>query len=208
SLLTLYAIDDSKNTVTNRRQVIEHIQDLPLVESERALACCTIAREKLEVGDYSGGCSLLASWWKLGEWPRQHRLTQKAAAELLLVAGTLSDAVARSSQVSGGQKWAEVLLSGAIALFEHLGEPGKAIEARIELGCCYYHQGLFEIAHSTLRSCIFDLRDQQCELKAVALIRLAIIERHSRRLHEAMTLLEEAEALETTFSAWTQGRFQ
>src|SRR4030095_8273433 len=116
--------------------------------------------------------------------------------------------VARSSQVSGGQKWAEVLLSGAIALFEHLGEPGKAIEARIELGCCYYHQGLFEIAHSTLRSCIFDLRDQQCELKAVALIRLAIIERHSRRLHEAMTLLEEAEALETTFSAWTQGRFQ
>ncbi|HEV8368974.1 MAG TPA: ATP-binding protein [Pyrinomonadaceae bacterium] len=190
------------------KDIVEHVELTTLIESERALACCTIAREKLEIGDYKGGCALLAPWWKLGEWPEQQGLDHRAAAELLLVSGSLSDAVARSSQVSGGQKWAEVLLSGSIALFDHLGDETKAVEARIELGCCYYHQGLFEVAHSTLQSCVRKLRDQACELKAVALIRLAIIERHSRRLHEAMSLLDEAADLETTFSSWTKGRFQ
>lgn len=177
-------------------------------ESERALACCAIAREKLEAGDYDAGCSVLASWWKLGEWPNQRSISQRAAAELLLTAGALSDAVARSKQVNGGQKWAEVLLGGAIALFDQLGESTKAIEARIELGCCYYHQGLFEIAHSTLKFCVASLRDEKSELRAIALVRLAIVERHSRHLHEALNLLDEAATVEDLLSPWTKGRFQ
>jgi signal transduction histidine kinase/ActR/RegA family two-component response regulator len=180
----------------------------PFAESERALACCAIAREKLEVGDFDAGCSLLAPWWKLGEWPNQRAISQRAAAEVLLTAGALSDAVARSEQVTGGQKWAEVLLSGAIALFDQLGEGTKAIEARIELGCCYYHQGLFEIAHSTLKLCVASLRHEKSELMAVALVRLAIVERHSRQLHEALNLLNEAALLENLLSPWTKGRFQ
>jgi signal transduction histidine kinase/ActR/RegA family two-component response regulator len=180
----------------------------PLAESERALACCTIARENLEVGDYDAGCAVLTQWWRFGEWPSHQGISQKAAAELLLTAGALSDAVARSKQVTGGQKWAEILLSGSIALFDQLGEGTKAIEARIELGCCYYHQGLFEVAHSTLRSCVVNLRDENSELKAVALVRLAIVERHASRLHEALNLLNEAATLENFLTPWTKGRFQ
>ena len=189
-------------------KVLEQIHSAPLGESEQVLACCTIAREKLEVGDYDGGCAVLRTWWKVGESQIHQGLSQRSAAELLLTAGVLTDSVARAKQVVGGQKLAEVLLSGAMALFDHLGETTKSVEARIELGCCYYHQGLFDLAHTTLSSCVVTLADQDFELKAVALIRLAIVERHSARLHEALNLLNEAASLKTALSSWTKGRFQ
>jgi signal transduction histidine kinase/ActR/RegA family two-component response regulator len=179
-----------------------------LGEDERALACCTIAREKIEIGDYDAGCMVLAPWWKLGYWPNQKGLGQLAAAELLLTTGSLSDAVARAKRIIGGQRLAEALISGAIALFDHLGEETRVVDARSELGCCYYHQGLFEIAHSTLQSCVEALTNGDPELRAVALIRLAIVERHSGRLHEALGLLEQVAPLETLISAWTKGRFR
>src|SRR6266404_2610688 len=191
-----------------KAKVLEQFHSAPLRESEQVLACCIIAREKLEVGDYDAGCSVLRTWWKIGESPSHQGLNQRSAAELLLTTGVLTDSVARAKQVLGGQRLAEVLLSGAIALFEHLGETTKAVEARIELGCCYYHQGLFDLAQNTLSACVVALTDQDCELKAVALIRLAIVERHSGRLHEALSRLNEASPLESLVSPWTKGRFQ
>jgi signal transduction histidine kinase/ActR/RegA family two-component response regulator len=179
-----------------------------LGENERVLASCTIAREKLETGDYDGGCALLAPWWKLGEWPNQMGLSRQAAAELLLTAGSLTGSVARAKRIVGGQRLAEALICGAIALFDHLADDTKAIEARIELGCCYYHQGLFDIAHSTLQSCVSNLTNKEYEVRAVALIRLAIVERHSGKLHEALNLLKQVSTLEDVITPWTQGRFR
>ena len=179
-----------------------------LGESEQVLACCTIAREKIEIGDYDAGCGVLAPWWKLGEWPNQKGLNRLAAAELLLTSGSLSDSVARAKRIIGGQRLAAALISGAIALFDHVAENTRVIEAQIELGCCYYHQGLFEIAHSTLQSSVTSLTEKDYELRAVALIRLAIVERHSSRLHEALSLLEQVSLVEDKISPWTNGRFQ
>lgn len=187
---------------------VERIPPDSLAESERVLACCTIAREKIEIGDFDAGCAVLGPWWKLGEWPNQKGLDRFAAAELLLTTGSLSDSVARAKRIVGGQRLAEALISGAVALFDHLVETTRAVEARIELGCCYYHQGLFDIAHSTLRSCVESLTNQDHELRAVALIRLAIVERHSGRLHEALSLLEQVSSLESMISPWTKGRFR
>jgi signal transduction histidine kinase/ActR/RegA family two-component response regulator len=186
---------------------VEGLQQNSLADSERVLACCTIAREKIEIGDYDGGCTVLAFWWKVGEWPNLKGLDGLAAAELLLTTGSLSDSVARVKRIVGGQRLAEALISGSFALFEHLGENTRAVEARIELGCCYYHQGLFDIAHSTLRSCVASLTNEDYELRAVALIRLAIVERHSGRLHEAVALLKQVSELENIISRWTKGRF-
>jgi signal transduction histidine kinase/ActR/RegA family two-component response regulator len=127
---------------------------------------------------------------------------------LLLTTGALTDSVARAKRIVGGQRLAEGLISGAIALFDHLSENTRAVEARIELGCCYYHQGLFDIAHSTLQSCAANLTEEDYELRAVALIRLAIVRRHSGRLREALSLLEQVSALENKISPWTKGRFR
>lgn len=179
----------------------------PLNLNEQVQACCVIACEKIEAGDYDAGCDAIRSWWKIGEWPRQHGLNQRAAAELLLTAGKLSDSVAQARQVSGGQRLAEALLNGAIALFEHIGDPEGASEARIELGSCYYHQGLLDLAQTTLRFCLDTLKDNNSDLRAVASIRLAIVDRHSGRLQEALNLLGEAASLADATSPWIKGRF-
>lgn len=187
---------------------INEIQLDSLSSTEQVLACCAIAREKIQIGDYDGGCAALADWWSFGQWPDQRGLDRVGAAELLLISGALTDAMARAKRIVGGQRFAEALISGAIALFDHLADHNKAIEARIELGCCYYHQGLFDIAHSTLSSCINGLTNKEYELRAVALIRLAIVERHSARLQEALALLRQVSTLEGRISPWTKGRFR
>ncbi len=184
----------------------EIIRSSPLSLSEQAQACCIIAREKIEIGDYEAGCTALRSWWRLAEWPRHHGLSNRAAAELLLSAGTLSGWIASTRQVHGDQKSAEALLNGAIALFEQLGERSRAAEGRIELGGCYYREGLFDLARATLRTSLQSLSDDESELKAVALIRLASVERHAGRLHEALSSLDEAAPLVNTSFSWTQGR--
>jgi signal transduction histidine kinase/ActR/RegA family two-component response regulator len=179
-----------------------------LTQTEWVRASCTIAREKLEIGDYEAGCAVLSSWWQFGGWPLQQGMDQLTAGELLLAAGSLTDSVARAKRITGGQRLAEALLSGAIALFDHIGESTKAVEAQIELGCCYYHQGLFELAVATLRECVTTLTEQDSELRTVALIRLAIVERHAGRIHEALSLLDQVGVVETAASPCVRGRFK
>ena len=176
-------------------QPLRHIQSSPLTISEQVQACCTIAREQLEKGDYDAGCAALRPWWKLAEWPRHHGLSNEAAAELLLTAGTLSGWIASTRQVDGDQRWAEALLNGAIALFEQLEEGTGAAEGRIELAGCYYREGLFDLSRATLRSALQSLPEDERELKAVALIRLASVERHAARLHDALNLLNETASI-------------
>ncbi|HEV2835087.1 MAG TPA: ATP-binding protein [Pyrinomonadaceae bacterium] len=178
-----------------------------LDENQRVMARCTLAWEKIQTGDYDAGCAALALWWEPGDWPKQAGLSSIAAGELLLTAGALTDAIARARQIPGGQRLAEMLICGAVALFEQVCEFQKTTQARIELGCCYYHQGLFDLAHSTLTKCVATLSEEECELKAVALIRLAIVERHSGRLQQAVDLLNHAAALQSVVGAWTKGRF-
>ena len=182
-------------------------KESPIPASEQVLASCAIARERLEAGDYDGGCLALRPWWTLGEWPQQIGLSNSAAAELLLVAGTLSGWVASSKQILGGRKPAEALLSGAIAIFQQLGEKVRVAEGRIELACCYYYQGSFDLARATLQIALAALTDNERELRSVGLIRLAIVERLAGNMHGALGLLDEAAPLLATSTDWPKGRF-
>jgi len=186
------------------------LQPIPpalLSSSEQVHACCASAREKLEAGDYDSGCAALQQWWTFGEWPRHSGLGDRAAAELFFTAGILSGWVSSTRQVHGGQKPAESLLNGAIALFERLQERTRAAEARIELASCYHRQGLLDLARETVRSLLQTLSEDEGELKGVALLRLAAVECRSGRLHDALGLLNEAAPLVEISGAWTKGRF-
>jgi signal transduction histidine kinase/FixJ family two-component response regulator len=185
---------------------IQILESSRLSLSEQVLACCAIARKKLELGDYDAGIAELQPWWSIGEWPRQEGLGASAAAELLLTAGTLDGWIASTRQIVGGQKYAERLLSGAIVLFDHLGEKTRSAEGRAELGYCYYRQGLFDLARNTLRSSLNDLAVSEVELKQLVLIRIATVERHAGRLHDALGLLKEADSLIDSLGPWTKGR--
>ena len=183
------------------------IFEAAITESERVEACCTLAREKLEIGDYDGGVLVLQPWWEVGQWPRQANLDNKAAAELLLTAGTLSGLLASTNQFAGGQRPAEALLSGSIALFEQLGSRNRASEGRIELGWCYFWQGLFDLARVCLRSSFETLSGEQEELRSVALIRMAVVEHYAGRLADAVQLLDQAWPLVQGQRPWIKGRF-
>jgi signal transduction histidine kinase/FixJ family two-component response regulator len=186
---------------------ILHVGYSPQTPSEQVLERCTIAREKLELGDYDAGCAALQPWWTIGEWPKQAGLSQLAAAELMLTAGTLSGWVASTRHVEGGQNCAERLLSGAVALFDNLGDTARSGEGRAELGYCYYRQGLFDLARGALRSSLNDLTDRETEMTAIVLVRLATLERHASHLHDAVGLLNEAGRHTDYLSSWTKGRF-
>jgi signal transduction histidine kinase/FixJ family two-component response regulator len=191
-------------------KVLAQIQSSPLSLSEQVQACCTIAREQLELGDYDAGCGVLKQWWTIGEWPKQEGLSQLAAAELLLTAGILTGWVDSTRQIEGGQRLAERLLSGAIALFDHLGDTKSSAEAEVEIGYCYYRQGLFDLARCTLRVATSNMSNataQEIELRANALIRIASVDRHAGRLHDALSVLKEAGSLVESFTPWTNGRF-
>lgn len=186
---------------------IQHIENSPLNLSEQVQASCAQARERVEAGDYDLGCAALQQWWTIGEWPRHSGLDDDAAAELFFTAGVLSGWVSSTRQIHGGQKPAEGLLNGAIALFERLQKQGRATEARIELACCYYRQGLLDLARKTVRSLLQTLSEDEQELRVLALIRLAVVEGRAGRLHDALGLLNEAAPLVETSGDWTRGRF-
>ncbi len=176
-------------------------------ESNGVLVACATARQKLEVGDYEGGVTALAPWWSIGNWPRHACLTNRASAELLLMTGILSGLIASTKQLPGGQRPAEGLLNGSVALFEQMRETSRASEARIELACCYFWQGLFDLARDVLRLSISALTDTNTEVRSVALIRLALVEHHAGRLHDALHILNEASSLVNKERPWIKGRF-
>lgn len=181
-------------------------QAAPLSISEQVKACCTIAREELEKGNYDAGCAALRPWWELGEWPKHQGLTSDAAAALLFMAGTISGWVANTRQIEGDQRTAEALLNASIAIFEQINQGERAAEGRIELGLCYYREGLFDLARATLRSTLNSLPESETDLRSLALFRLASVERHASRLHDALNLLNESATIADPSNSWIQAR--
>jgi TolB-like protein len=176
--------------------------------AEEVQVFCTIARDQIEAGNYEGGCQILKQWWTVGEWPKLDGLSSYSAGDLLFTAGSLTGWVASARQLPAGQKHAQALLNGSIGIFEHLGSKARSAEAQIEVGYCYYREGLFDLARETLVGAMKGLKENNRELKTLALIRLAIVERHAGRLAEALYRLNEASELAKLVGPWVTGRHQ
>jgi len=182
------------------------IPSINLTPSEQVQIYCTIAREQIDSGNYEGACRILSFRWSFGEWPKLDGLNQPSCADLLFTAGELASFVANTTQALRGQKHAEELLNGSIALCEQLGFRRRAAEGRIELAHCYYRQGLFDIGRATLTRVLEQLSDESTDFRGLALIRLAMLERHSGRLKDALSRLTEAMPLVEMSGPWTTAR--
>lgn len=189
-----------------RRDLPSHIPSLELTPSEQVQVYCAIAREQIDAGNYDAACMILQSWWQFGSWPKLEPLNQHSCADLLFTTGELAGCVASTKQLPKGQKHGEALLSGSIALWEQLGSRVRAAEGRIELALCYYRQGLFDLGRSTLVNVLTTLSAEDDDLKSLALIRLASLERHAGRLHDALSRLTEAAGIVTLSGPWATGR--
>lgn len=176
---------------------------------EDALRRCTISNTCLKAGDYEGACEALEGLWRGAcERPSTEGLSQHAAGEVMLQAGRLTSALGSVRRIENAQEAAKNLLSEGAGIFERLGNVRKVAEARAELGLCYWREGALEEARVVLRTAIDALTVDDAEQKAVALIRLAIVEGISKHYEAALALLEEAEPLvEASSDAALRGCF-
>jgi CheY-like chemotaxis protein/tetratricopeptide (TPR) repeat protein len=170
---------------------------------------CEVSRAYAEAGDYERAREALGYLWqRVGERPVVDGLAPDTAAELLLQAGRLTSALGGARDVGGAQEFAKNLISESAALFERLGAADKVTEAQTELAVCYWREGAFDEARVLLREALKRLPGSDEELKATALIRLAIVERSSNRYDAALdTLREAAPIVEASAGDATKGKF-
>ncbi|MCM3872434.1 MAG: CDC27 family protein [Pyrinomonadaceae bacterium] len=166
--------------------------------------------KKLEVaGKYDEARAALGNLWQgMGERPETTGMDRQAAGELLLCVGVLTGWIGSTRQTPNAQERAKDLISESLAIFESLSERVKTAEAQTELAYCYWRQGGLDEARVLLREALCRLTDEDCHLKAVALIRSAAIEKVATRYHDALRILNEAAPVVAASSSDTlKGRF-
>ena len=178
-----------------------------LSPNEEVQILCTIAREQIEVGNYDAGCLILRRHWKPGEWPKLEGVNSHAAADLLFTTGSLAGCLSSTGRIQKGQRHAEALLNGAIGIFEHLAARRAVAEAKIELSLSYYRQGLFEPARKMLLSLIDELQPGDNDLRSLAFVRLAVVERHAGHIKDSLSRLSAASRMVDQSGPLITGRY-
>ncbi len=135
-------------------------------------------------------------------------LSLQTAGEVLLRAGALTGWLGSAAGVEGAQESAKDLLSESAAVFEGLSDARGAAEARVELACCYWREGAFDEARVVLRGVLESAGGRGPRQRAMALLRLAIVDSSDSRYREALESLAEAAPLfELESSDTLRGKF-
>jgi tetratricopeptide (TPR) repeat protein len=166
------------------------IPSVSLTHTEKAQVLCTIAREQVAVGNYEAAFLVLESWLSDNHWPKLDSLNAETAGDLLFTLGLTAGYRAVGKRIR--QRRAESFLSGSIALFDQLGSKVRAAESRIELGRCYYRQGLFDEARQILTEALADLPEDETVLRPLTLILAGSVDRDAGRLNESLVNLRSA----------------
>jgi transcriptional regulator with GAF, ATPase, and Fis domain len=176
--------------------LLQRLDEPRLNPAEKAQLRCALAKALEDGGSYEAASRGLGEYWQgVGVRPRLSGLDEAAQAELLLRAGALSGWLGSARQLPGAQEAAKDLLSESMARFETLGATAKAAEAQIETAWCYWREGAYDEARLLLRVALERLGAADSELRAVALVRCAEVERAAGRFHDALARLFEAEQL-------------
>jgi CheY-like chemotaxis protein len=123
-------------------------------------------------------------------------LSEAIAAEVLLRVGALIGWIGSAKQIEGAQETAKNLISESINIFRSLQNIGKVAEAESDLSVCYWREGTFNEARVWLQDALDVLpANTDNEVRAAALLRLAIVERSAKRFHDALRIHVEAAPL-------------
>jgi CheY-like chemotaxis protein len=162
--------------------------------SERAVAACQRAKQLEKAGEYRAACDALEEFWPdTTGTPRVEDLSEYESALVLLRAGALAGWLGSVEQTGTSQEHAKNLITSAIERFEKIGRPEVA-EAHSDLALCYWREGAFDEARVILRRVIDELPADNT-IKAVALVRAAVVEKTATKYAEANALLKQAEPL-------------
>lgn len=191
------------------KQLFRQIDDPTLSSDERVRLRCQLAKELEDAGNYEAARGAMGDLWqRVGERPRIDDLELHTQAEVLLRAGALSGWIGSSKQIEGSQEIAKNLISESITIFEKLQETEKVGEAITDLAYCYWREGAFDEARVMLRDALSRFGDDDCEQKAVALLRVTVVENSAARFNDSLRALEEAAPIvETSNNHTLKGRF-
>nr|QEO73719.1 TPR repeat-containing protein [uncultured bacterium] len=190
-------------------QLLREIADPRLTRDERAQLRCRLAKELEDVGNYDAAREAMGELWpEVGGRPVLNELGDATVAEVLLRVGTLTGWLGSTKQIEEAQETAKNLITESVHRFEALHDTGKVAEGQMELGHCYWREGAFNEARAWLKEALDKLRDNDGEVKAVTLLRLATIERSAKRFHDALRIhLEAAPIFEKITNHAHQGKF-
>ncbi|HYY43392.1 MAG TPA: hypothetical protein VE775_11715, partial [Pyrinomonadaceae bacterium] len=176
--------------------LLRRLDEPRLNRAEQVQFRCALAKALEDAGNYEAASSGLGEFWRgIGISPTLTDLDERAQAELLLRAGSLTGWLGSARQLAGAQEAAKDLISNSLTRFETLGDEGKAAEAQIEIAWCYWREGAYDEARVLLHTALERVGAQSGELRTVALVRKGEVERSAGRLNDALLLLLEAEPL-------------
>jgi len=177
-------------------RLLQEIADPTLTPDERARRRCRLAKELEDAGSYDAAREAMGELWpEVGRRPVLDGLSEATAAEVVLRVGVLTGWLGSVRQFEGSQETAKNLIYESIGRFEALQNTEKVAEAQMELGPCYWREGALDEARIWLNEALSRLRDTASDVKAVALSRLAAVEKVSNRLNDALHLLKQAAPL-------------
>ncbi|HYN86048.1 MAG TPA: tetratricopeptide repeat protein [Pyrinomonadaceae bacterium] len=178
------------------KELFQRIADPALGRDERAALRCRLAKHLEERGNYKGAQEVFGELWPgVNARPSVKGLGRRAAAEVLLRAGALTGWIGSVAQTAGAQEEAKNLITEGMTVFEELRDDEKVAESRVELAVCYWRTGALDEARVMLRDALDLLAGDDGDVKALALLRGAAVEKAANRLKDALRLLTEAAPL-------------
>ncbi len=178
-------------------QLLHQIADPAIPQNERARLRCQLAKQLEDIGSYDAAREVMGEFWPGFEArPVVAGLSEAIAAEVLLRVGALIGWIGSAKQIEGAQGTAKNLISESINIFRSLQNIGKVAEAESDLSVCYWREGTFNDARVWLQDALDVLpANTDNEVRAAALLRLAIVERSAKRFHDALRIHVEAAPL-------------
>jgi tetratricopeptide (TPR) repeat protein len=175
--------------------LLRELENPNLSVNSRAELCCEAAKVLEYKGEYEKARKLLGDYWtRIGEHPRLTGLDQTTAGEVLLRAGVLTGFIGSKNEVADAQETAKDLIHESLNVFQSTNYRKKIAEAQTELALCYWRTGEYNEARDVLNEAL-SLLTTQSEVKAKALVRLAIVERVAANYSKALRILTENAAL-------------
>jgi two-component system response regulator AtoC len=176
--------------------LLHQIDEVGRTSDSRAQLRCALAQELEKAGNYETARQSLGKLWRgIGARPDLEGFEPRTQALILLRVGVLSGWLGSAHQVAGSQDAAKDLISESMSLFAALDEIGRAAEAKIELAWCYWREGCYDESRVMLRHALAELPDSELELKGIAQVRRAEVERSAARHRDALAILLDAAPL-------------
>ena len=170
---------------------LRQLENPNLSVNSRAELCCEVAREFENQGEYDNARQALVGYWRqIGEHPEVVDLEPSAAGEVLLRAGVLTGVIGSKNQIADAQENAKDLIFESLNIFQSLRYQKKIAEAQTELALCYWRAGENNEARDLLEETLSRLTVDS-ELRATAVLRLAIVELEVSKLERALSILTD-----------------